>query len=419
MDTMQTFISGDRQFCFVSQFNYIREAGTANEKKAAETILAMLKSETSDVQIRTEEFSFFAPKLKTSFFEVTAPYHKVYEACTFGFCANTSEDGLEADFVYLENADDISMKQASGKIVMVNSYIGRTMLEKLKMVGALGFVSFSGTPVDTGKKRLPAVKNLGQSDHLTALPGTCIHFLDAAEIVEKNASRVRMICNQTIETHTSQNICARIEGTDKQDDILTVTAHYDSVLQGPGAYDNMSGCAIVMELFHWFCAHKPRRTMEFIWFGCEEKGLLGSRAYVNAHENELAHHRFNMNIDLAGQTLGGTVMGITGDPSICRQFEALAEKCGIGMTARSAVWSSDSNTFAWKRIPSMTLNRDGFGMHTEYDTIDLISAWSLRRSALLLCTVADYLANEDTFPLCGEIPAEFLAQLDASFQIKD
>lgn len=419
MDTMQTFISGDRQFCFVSQFNYIREAGTANEKKAAETILAMLKNETSDVQIRTEEFSFFAPKLRTSFFEVTAPYHKVYEAHTFGFCANTSVDGLEADFVYLENADDISMKQASGKIVMVNGYIGRTMLEKLKKAGALGFVSFSGTPVDTGKKRLPAVKNLGQSDHLAALPGTCIHFLDAAEIVEKGASRVRMICDQTIETHISQNICARIEGTDKQDDILTVTAHYDSVLQGPGAYDNMSGCAIVTELFHWFSAHKPRRTMEFIWFGCEEKGLLGSRAYVNAHEHELSRHRFNMNIDLAGQTLGGTVMGITGDPSICRQFEALAEKCGIGMTARSAVWSSDSNTFAWKRIPSMTLNRDGFGMHTEYDTIDLISAWSLRRSALLLCTVADYLANEDTFPLCGEIPAEFLAQLDASFKRKD
>ena len=63
----------------------------------------------------------------------------------------------------------------------------------------------------------------------------------------------------------------------------------------------------------------------------------------------------------------------------------------------------------------MTLNRDGYGMHTEYDTIDLISAWSLRRSALLLCTIADYLANEEVFPLCRQIPQEFLAQLDASF----
>ena len=46
------------------------------------------------------------------------------------FCANTDENGLEADFVYLENADDINMKQANGKIVMVNNYMSRTMLGK-------------------------------------------------------------------------------------------------------------------------------------------------------------------------------------------------------------------------------------------------------------------------------------------------
>ena len=137
---MNTFISGERQYDFVSKFNYVREAGTCGEQKAAETILQELKKENSDAQIRTEEFSFFAPQIKRSFFEVTAPYHKVYEACTFGFCANTDENGLEADFVYLENADDINMKQANGKIVMVNNYMSRTMLEKLVKAGALGFI---------------------------------------------------------------------------------------------------------------------------------------------------------------------------------------------------------------------------------------------------------------------------------------
>ena len=252
---MNTFISGERQYDFVSKFNYVREAGTCSEQRAAETILQELKKGNCDSQIHTEKFSFFAPQIKRSFFEVTAPYHKVYEACTFGFCANTDENGLEADFVYLENADDINMKQANGKIVMVNNYISRTMLEKLVKAGALGFVSFSGTPIDTGKKRLPASKNLSQSKTLAEIPGTCIHFVDAAEIVEKGALRVRMICEQTLVEKTSQNICARIEGSDKSDDILTVTAHYDSVPQGPGAYDNMAGCAIVMELFLYFCEH--------------------------------------------------------------------------------------------------------------------------------------------------------------------
>ena len=82
---MNTFISGERQYDFVSKFNYVREAGTCGEQRAAETILQELKKENSDAQIRTEEFSFFAPQIKRSFFEVTAPYHKVYEACTFGF----------------------------------------------------------------------------------------------------------------------------------------------------------------------------------------------------------------------------------------------------------------------------------------------------------------------------------------------
>ena len=72
---------------------------------------------------------------------------------------------------------------------------------------------------------------------------------------------------------------------------------------GPGAYDNISGGAIIMELCRYFNAHRPKRTMEFIWFGAEEKGLLGSQEYVRAHEAELSSHQFNMNVDLAGQLL--------------------------------------------------------------------------------------------------------------------
>lgn len=64
-----------------------------------------------------------------------------------------------------------------------------------------------------------------------------------------------------------------------------------------------------MELCRYFHAHRPRRTMEFIWFGAEEKGLLGSQNYIKIHENELSAHRFNMNVDLAGQLVGGTVAG--------------------------------------------------------------------------------------------------------------
>lgn len=62
---------------------------------------------------------------------------------------------------------------------------------------------------------------------------------------------------------------------------------------------------------------------------------------------------------------------------------------------KNQIWGSDSNSFAWKGIPAMTLNRDGFGMHTRYDTIDLLSVWSLERSAILLGCIADALGNAE------------------------
>ena len=48
---MNTFISGERQYGFVSKFNYVREAGTCGEQRAAETILQELKKETKSRNI--------------------------------------------------------------------------------------------------------------------------------------------------------------------------------------------------------------------------------------------------------------------------------------------------------------------------------------------------------------------------------
>ena len=175
-----------------------------------------------------------------------------------------------------------------------------------------------------------------------------------------------------------------------------------------------------MELCRYFHAHRPRRTMEFIWLGAEEKGLLGSQNYIVSKFMKMNFqmrmaHRFNMNVDLAGQLVGGTVAGITGDASVCSILTYMAHEIGIGMSTKNQIWGSDSNTFAWKGIPAMTLNRDGFGMHTRHDTIALLSDWSLKRSAVLLGYIADRLGNIESFPFERKVPEEFIAQLNEYF----
>lgn len=408
-------ISGQRQMEFLKKFDYIREAGTEGEAKAAHLIQEELKE--LGVENHIEEFSFDTFQINHAKLTVTEPYHKEYTVIAYGRCGNTKKGGLQAPFLYVENGDDISLMGARGKVVMLNNRVDAGMYQKLVKAGAAGFISISGTPLDEGEDLKPTAYRLPKMSESAAsrLPGAAIHYKDAIELVTKGASQVCLETDQETVTRTSRNVIAHIEGTDKKEEILTLTAHFDSVPEGPGAYDNMAGGAIIMELCRYFHAHRPRRTMEFIWFGAEEKGLLGSQNYVQAHEKELAMHQFNMNVDLAGQLVGGTVIGVTGDASICQMMTYLAHEAGIGMSTKHQVWVSDSNSFAWKGVPAMTLNRDGFGMHTRHDTIALLSDWSLKRSAELLGHIADRLGNIETMPIIRTMPEEFVKALEEYF----
>lgn len=411
-------ISGQRQMDFVLKFNYIREAGTPTEEKAASLIREELKS--FGMESMLSEFTFNTWEIRKAELTVTEPYNKTYQVTGYQRCGSTAGEGVEAEFLYVENGDDISLSHAAGKIVMVNEIVRKDMYLKLLKAGAAGFVSISGSPTDTGEDRIPRAAAIPQKvyealNEKERIQGVGIHYLDAVEMVTEGAKKVRLTLLQEEVTRTSRNVEARIQGSDHADEILTLTAHYDSVPEGPGAYDNMAGAAIIMEVCRYLKEHQPRRTVEFVWFGAEEKGLLGSRHYIKIHEHELGKHRFNMNVDLAGQLVGGNVIGVTADPSVCSMLTYLAAETGIGMTTKNQIWGSDSNTFAWKGIPAMTLNRDGFGMHTHYDTVDLLSAWSLERSARLLAHIAENLGNIDIIPFSREIPEEFKKQLDEYF----
>lgn len=412
-------ISGQRQYAFVSQFNYIREAGTEGEEKAACRIEKELseiaeKWGQSELQIRREPFEIETWQVDEAVFTVTEPYEKTYTVRGCFAAANTAPEGVEAPFLYVENGDPVSLSHAEGKIVLINGGANAENYEKLEKAGAVGFLILTGTPLDKDEDRLPDYRTLRGVKN-PKLPCAVIHYLDAMELVERGASRARLVLQQKKIRRTSKNIILRIPGTEQPEEILTLTAHYDSVPQGPGAYDNMAGAAIIMELAHYFAENRPKRTLECIWFGAEELGLCGSRAYVKAHEAELAQHRFNMNVDLAGQAIGGTVLGVAATKEACDVIMEHLKQADKGVSLINNIWSSDSNTFAWKGIPAMTLNRDGFGMHTCHDTIDWISAWSLNRSAGVLGEIAEYLADAEPFPFEREIPADFAERLKVYF----
>jgi len=87
--------------------------------------------------------------------------------------------------------------------------------------------------------------------------------------------------NQSV---TSSNVMAVKTGTSSQE--IIVGAHYDSTDAGPGADDNASGVAVMLEVAKLVQATTTPYTIRFVAFGADESGLLGSYAYLNQMSQE-------------------------------------------------------------------------------------------------------------------------------------
>ena len=146
-------ISGRRQMEFLAGFDFVREAGTAGEVKAAKMIRYTLDS--FGVKNRMEEFDFWGFRINRAVLKIVEPYQKEYVVTGYGRCGNTGAEGLKADFLYVENGDAVSLSRAKGKIVMVNGRVSGDVYQRLVSAGAVGFISVEGSPLDEGVDRVP------------------------------------------------------------------------------------------------------------------------------------------------------------------------------------------------------------------------------------------------------------------------
>lgn len=98
-----------------------------------------------------------------------------------------------------------------------------------------------------------------------------------------------------IETYTVapypafKNLIVTFPGTTHPDEVVVLSAHLDSkslskpFIQAPGADDNATGAATLLEAVRLFRFYSFQRTIKVIWFSGEEWGMLGSQAYVKDH----------------------------------------------------------------------------------------------------------------------------------------
>jgi hypothetical protein len=106
----------------------------------------------------------------------------------------------------------------------------------------------------------------------------------------------------------------------KKDKEIILGAHWDSFC-GPGADDNASGVSVIMELSRFFLKYKDSLpySIRVVFFGAEELGLLGSKAYTDKHIQDTSSTVFYFNLDSVGDTGAILVDAMTGQKGKCLQ----------------------------------------------------------------------------------------------------
>lgn len=203
------------------------------------------------------------------------------------------------------------------------------------------------------------------------------------------------------------NTIAEIKGTEKPDEYIVLSAHFDSWDGATGATDNGTGTIVMMEAARLLkeMYPNPKRTIIIGLWGSEEQGLNGSRAFVEDHPEIVENIQAVFNQDNGT----GRVVNISGQgflhayDYIGKWLEEVPEEVSRhietefpGMPARGG---SDYASFVAAGAPAFSLSSLSWSYwnytwHTNLDTYDKIVFDDVRNNAILTAVLA-YMASED------------------------
>jgi len=210
-------------------------------------------------------------------------------------------------------------------------------------------------------------------------------------------------------TGTGYNIVGWVEGSDPElsRECLIIGGHFDHCgrhmgLLFPGANDNASGSAVVMEVAEAFSrlGRKPKRSVAFVLFGGEEMGLQGSTYFAEHPPSFLEKVSGMFNFDMTGEG-DGTRCALSPDsPELERCLERADRHVGTlrskGEIRGIGVRSSDFAPFFLRDVPCISFHSNGPHLHYHGtgDTIYRINPDMLADISRLAFLTAYFLANE-------------------------
>ncbi|TVZ58714.1 peptidase M28-like protein [Flavobacteriaceae bacterium MAR_2010_105] len=316
---------------------------------------------------------------------------------------NWEKFATEASFEKMKNDRD-SLTSEWNKNITRTGYNSRSIVEALENAGAAGIVTsywsrgFGANKIFSARtKKIPTVE-LELEDY-----GMLYRLAQYG-----SQPKIKVVAeSKELGVVPTFNTIAEIKGTEKPEEYVILSAHFDSWDGAQGATDNGTGTLVMMEAMRILkkMYPNPKRTILVGHWGSEEQGLNGSRAFVEDHPEIVANVQALFNQDNGT----GRVKDISG-AGFLHSYEYLTRwlyavpseitnEIETEFPGSPSGGGSDNASFVAAGAPAFNLSSlswdyGTYTWHTNRDTYDKIVFDDVRSNVILTAILA-YMASED------------------------
>ncbi len=390
-----------------------RLSGSQNLERAIDWAVSEMKRDGLD-NVRTEKVMVPHWVRGEESLEMLTPVPRKLTMLGLGNSVGTSAQGVTAEAVVVRSFAELDRlgEGARGKVVVYNAPFttyGGTVPYRLQgasraaRYGAVGALVRSITPVSL---QTPHTGGMQYDPNQPKIPVAAI-TIEAAEFLQRMHDRgdrptlkLRMEA-KFLPDAKSANVIAELKGTEKPNEVIIVSGHYDSWDVGQGAHDDGGGCIVAWEVARLLkeLGLRPKRTIRVVLYTNEENGLRGGNAYRDAHRAELSKHVLAIESDSGVYRPEGFGLAATAPPQVRANLQEIAKLLsGIGADRIAANGGgADIGPIMREGVVGASLDVAGehyFDIHhTPADTLDKVNprelALCVATMAVMAYTVAD------------------------------
>ena len=396
-----------------------RLAGSAGDHAAVAWALTHLADLGFD-DIRAQAVTVPAWERGRAEARITRPWPQPLVAVALGLNVGTPEAGIEAPVIRFESLAELqaaTARQVRGKIVFIDERMERTRdgsgytaaaqkrVHGPSAASERGAVAIVIRSVGTSNNRVAHTGTTRFAEGVRPIPAFALSAPDADLLAAQLGSGKEVALwlfssARPLPPARSANVIAEIRGMDRPDEVVILAAHLDAWDLGPGAQDNATGVAVLLEASRLIALmqRRPSRTIRVVLYANEEAGLDGSKTYTAAALESGQRHVVGLESDAGGGRAYAFNSGV-GEAALplVEAMRGVLEPLGIEGGANTSKGGADLSTLRATGMPVLELKQDVSAYfdvhHTIDDTLDKVDPEALRQLVAAYAAVVWIAAN--------------------------